>query len=162
MTPLVSLALITLLQLFPHYREAHPRHWHIQHWAIEVDTHRFTGAKSCRLERERVSYRREALVFRFAEHIDTSGATYRIDAGTPQSAKADLVTLAKLGFALYSNDLDNPTGGIVRIPIARLESARSVWIQPRTDHYPVEFPIAGLAAALDSERAAGCTDAAFD
>jgi hypothetical protein len=157
MISLARLALI-LIPLYPHYREVQVRHWHVQHWALEAKTDRFTGKTWCHLERGPMSYLRQALVFHFPVRVDTSDATYRVDAGTPQSAKSDAVALAKLGFSLYAEDLDNPSGGIVRIPMTKLLSARSVLIQIRAGRYPTPFTIAGFSAALDSARTAGCTD----
>jgi hypothetical protein len=162
MTPLAHLALVTWLSLTPHYREAHVRHWHVQHWVVTVDTHRFTGDKTCRLVNGPVDYRRDALVFHFSDQVDTSNAIYRVDAGAPRTAQSDLIDLAKLGFSLYAPSLDNPSGGLVRIPTTRLQGASLVWIQAQTGKYPIKFTIAGFAAALDVARNAGCTEASFD
>jgi hypothetical protein len=162
MTPLAQLALVAMLSLTPPYREAHVRHWHVQHWRVEVATHRFTGDKSCRLENGPVDYRRHALVFHFPTQVDTSNAIYRVDAGMPRTSQSDLIDLAKLGFSLYAPSLDNPSGGLVRIPTMRLQGASLVWIQPQIGRYPIEFTIAGFAAAMDIARTAGCTEASFD
>jgi len=162
MTLLARLALVTLLPFMSHYHEAHVRLWRVQHWVVEVDTHRFTGDKSCWLVRGQVSYRRQALVFHFPVRLETTNAIYRVDAGEPRAARSDLVDLAKLGFELYAPSLDNPSGGLVRIPTMRLQGANSVWIQSQPGKYPVEFNIAGFSAALDAARAAGCTEASFN
>jgi hypothetical protein len=162
MTPLAQLALVGLISLTPHYREAHVRHWHVQHWLVEVATHRFTGDKTCKLVNGPVDYRRHTLVFRFPVQVDTSNAIYRVDAGMPRAARSDLIDLAELGFSLYAPNLDNPSGGLVRIPTKRLQGASLVWIQAQTGKYPIEFTIAGFASAMDTARANGCTEASFD
>jgi len=162
MTPLAHLALVTLLWLIPNYREAHVRHWRVQHWVVTVDTHRFTGDKTCQLVNGPIDYRRHALVFHFPVRADTSNAIYRVDAGMPRTSQSDLVDLAKLGFSLYAPSLDNPSAGLVRIPTMRLQGASLVWIQPHTGKYPIRFTIAGFAAAMDTARTAGCTEESFD
>jgi hypothetical protein len=130
-------------------------------WTVTAHVERFTGRMACQVTRPGVAYRRQALVFRLSPRIDTSAAVYRVDAGAPVWARTDEPELARLGFALHGDDLNNPSGGVVRVPQGRLAGARAVQIETAADHRPFKFVIAGLAEALDAAKRAGCGDADF-
>jgi len=163
MTSPASLALIALLSL--------PLPWvhtgkaaevsHVDGWTVRAHVDRFTGARTCVLSRGRIDFERRALVFHLPAKIDTAAALYRIDGAAPVGVGADEAELAGLGFALHTDDLDNPSGGIVRIPIHRLASATEVQIEAAPGRAPVKFKIGGLSAALDAARHAGCADGDF-
>ena len=66
------------------------------------------------------------------------------------------------GIAVDGPGLDNPTDGVVWIPIAELANVRHVWIRPNTRHPPTKFIMEGLAAVLLRARTRGCEpDATF-
>ena len=165
MTASASLALAALLGLhvpslhvpWPHSSEVS----HVGGWVLKAHLDRFAGERSCTLSRGRIDYQRQALVFRLPARVDTDAALYRIDGGEPIAVRADEAELAGLGFALHNDDLDNPSGGLVRIPVHRLASAGAVQIEAAPGRRPVKFRIGGLAAALDAARAAGCSEADF-
>lgn len=166
MTASASLALAALLGL--HMPSLHVP-WphgaavvsHVGDWTLKTRLDRFAGERSCTLSRGRIDYQRQALVFRLSTHTDTAAALYRIDGAEPVAVRADEAELASLGFALHNDDLDNPSGGLVRIPAHRLATAGEVQIEAGPGRGPVKFKIGGLAAALDAARAAGCAEADF-
>ena len=134
---------------------------HVDGWTLTTRLDRFAGERSCSLSRGRIDYQRQALVFHLPARTDTAAALYRIDGAAPVPARADEAELAGLGFTLHNDDLDNPSGGLVRIPAHRLAGAGEVRIEPAAGRRPVKFKIGGLAAALDAARQAGCGEGDF-
>ena len=138
-------------------RDTHSR---IGGWTLHIRSDRFSGGRTCRLSRDHVEYQRGALVFRVSRRSSTLTAVYRIDGGAARAASADALELARMGFAIYQDDLADPSGGVVRIPIGRLRDAKSVAIEVRRE--PVTFKVAGLDAALAAAGKAGCNQDAFN
>lgn len=164
MTP-THVALIALLSFPLPWKHAAPAPGavpgHVEGWALRVQADRFTGAHSCRLFRGAMDVQRQALVVHLPTRLDTAGAVYRVDGGPTVPAVADDGELAGMGFALHNDDLDNPSGGLVRIPLRRLAAAGEVQIEPAPGRRPLKFKLGGLAAALAAARQAGCADADF-
>jgi hypothetical protein len=131
-------------------------------WTLKVRLDRFTGRRTCLLSFwSRIDYERGALVFHLAPRIDTSAAAYRVNDGVVIEARDDLPDLARRGFLLEDDNLDNPSGGLVRIPEARLAGARSVRIEPGPNQRSFLFNIAGFPSARDRAHTAGCDGATF-
>jgi hypothetical protein len=133
----------------------------VGNWSLVATRDAFRGEARCRLSRGHVVYQRSALVFQLSRHLDTFDAIYRVDGREPVHVREDSAELAQLGFALHQNNLANPSGGIVRIPLGRLDNAKEVEIQARPGKLPVLLAVDGLGAALTSAQGAGCTEASF-
>lgn len=129
---------------------------HVGAWALKVETDRFTGRLTCSLSKPRIRYERQALAFQLSSGANTFDAAYRVDDAPPVSARSDAMELARQGFALHNDDLANPSGGLVRIPLGRLSGAQAVRIQSRPNTIPVRFKIDGLSEALAAAQSAGC------
>lgn len=156
------IALATALSLpFLGAQDVQRQHQRIGAWTLTVTHERFAGAVKCRLTTNRVGYERQALVMRLPAQVNTASALYRIDDGDPRPAAGDAMELASLGFALTRDDLDNPSGGLVRVPARLLAEASRVGVQTRPGGPVFRFKVAGLQAALDAARAAGCVEASF-
>jgi hypothetical protein len=156
-------ALIALL-LFPSLQPhdgGDGRVKHISGWVLSVRSDRFAGRILCRLGRPKIDYLRQTLVFHLPASSDTSGAIYRVDGGSPIWGQDDQMELVRLGFALHNDDLSNPSGGLVRIPLHRLVNARTVRIEVTPVRPSVKFKIDGLAQALEVARNAGCGPESF-
>jgi len=125
-------------------------------WILEMRTDSFAGRIECSVYRGRVSYERQALVFHLPGSVDTFDAAYRIDGGRTYLSRDDAEDIAAQGFVLRDDDLDNPSGGLVRIPSVRLEGAKLVQIQPRPNIKPILFRLDGLGAAVAAARQLGC------
>jgi hypothetical protein len=130
-------------------------------WTLDIRKDVFTGRQACRLRRGEVYYERRALVFQLGGRADTSQAAYRIDGGPAYQVAADQVELARLGFELQGEDLFNPSGGVVRVTLARLGAARRVDIAPKLYGPSRRFDVEGLGQALRKARA-WCAEADFD
>jgi hypothetical protein len=156
---LAKLSLLALLglPLFGRNPEVHD----IGRWRLDAHRDAFTGQTLCTLTRGGtgpggIEYTHHALVLHLSPKTDTSAALYRLDQGPVYAVKTDQADLAKLGFPLHADDLDNPSAGLVRIPIARVVGARVVSVDYSVGRRVVVFKIDGLAAALDAAAAAGC------
>jgi hypothetical protein len=125
-------------------------------WTLVVRKDSFAESTACSLRRGKVEYGRSTLTFHLPAQINTFSAVYRIDGGPPLKAADDMVQMARLGFALHDDDMDNPSGGLVRIPEQRLLKANTVRIEAPPGRRPAPFKVLGLNHALDAARAAGC------
>jgi len=160
---LIHLALLGHLSLPTPWRHvprpSDPRHF--GGWTLVVRTDAFSTGHVCRLTRPGAEYQRQAVVLHLSPKVDTSQGVYRIDTAPPRSVGDDQATLAGLGFELHNDDLANPSGGLVRIPVGRLLNASAVRVETVAFTASTKFNLGGLRAALDAAKAAGCQDADF-
>lgn len=165
MTP--ALAMTSILLFWHPHLPSHLPAWRdpearkVAGWTVRVRGDAFSGGAACRISRGGADYQRQALVFHLRPTLDTQTAVYRIDGGPARRASQDQADLAKLGFALHNDDLINPSGGIVRIPVAHLAGAHAVRIETAAGQPPVKFHIEGWDAALAAAKATGCGEADF-
>lgn len=131
-------------------------------WRLTVHREAFTGAVTCRLARRWMEFRRQTLIIHLPTRVDSSAAVYRIDQGSPFWVRQDQMRMARLGFALDNDNLDNPSGGLVRIPAERLVGARLVFIEAVANTRPYMFRIDGLDVALARAGQFGCGGGGFD
>jgi len=151
---------LALSLVFPHWTRRGEQHlilpWRshgeqrVDGWTLNVRLDHFSYRKVCSLHRDHVHYERHALVFHLPSHTDTSRADYRIDNAAPRWVTADAMDLARLGFALHDDSLKNPSGGLVRITLARLAGGRQVEIETRPFGAWTRFDASGIQAALAS------------
>jgi hypothetical protein len=127
-------------------------------WTLRTRPDAFAQETSCRLVRGRATWERGVVVFHLGAKVNSAGAVYRIDDGAPISAAADQPAVAALGFAIWRDNLANPSAGVVQIPAAKLANAHLVTIEPRTHALRTySFPVDGLATAVDAAKAKGCS-----
>jgi hypothetical protein len=151
----------------PAHRSETPAHRselvRVGEWRLTVHREAFTGATTCRLMRRWMEFRRQTLIIHLPTRIDSSSAVYRIDQGAAFWTRDDQMRMARKGFALDNDNLNNPSGGLVRIPAERLVGARLVFIEavantPR----PYMFRIDGLDKALVLAGQMGCGSGGLD
>jgi hypothetical protein len=159
-----ALALVTMLLLPLPWRNGtvHDVQQKVGGWTLDVRNNSFTADARCHLVKGRVSFTRGVLIFRLSPGVDTSEAYYRVDGGEPRAAKAELMSVAHAGLAIYDDQLANPSGGVVRIPAERVGHGKLVAIQANTTSAPRRFDIAGLDSALDQAAKLGCTPTTFE
>jgi hypothetical protein len=157
-----GLCLSTAAAAFPFFPK-HPRiarhRTEISDWRLDVSTNPFSGNVVCRL-RERhgeAVYQQGAIGFRFRASWDVENAIYRVDGGAPRTWRNDLPELVHLGTPIDTGGIDNPTQGIVWIPLSRLEGANAIVIQPRPDRAQRTFHFAGFRGLYEDAVARGCT-----
>jgi hypothetical protein len=135
---------------------------HVGRWTLGIRRDRFSGGATCRLYRHGVHYERGALVIGLPRKVDTFVAIYRLDDGPPVRVRDELDAMALAGFAVHADDLDNPSGGLVRVPEGRALDARWLRIEAPPRRFLFSYRIEGLRAAIAAARLAGCDDPAFD
>jgi len=134
-------------------------------WSLVVRNDSFAKQYHCRLRAtdKRILYQPNALGFAFRRSRDTLGAWYRIDDRRPVRWQDQFPTLVASGAAIDGGGLDNPTGGIVWIPIDEVTSANSVRIRPGGDGKESVFRLTGFSRMRDAAHRLGCvSDASFE
>ncbi len=125
-------------------------------WRLEVAHDGFTGKTLCVVRNGDMTYHHGVMTFDFGGGTDTAEAQFRLDDGPPVKTVILASQAAGLGARFGSNDLRNPSGGVVHIPASALGQAQQISIRPgeRADHRV--FSLGGLPEALDAARAKGC------
>ena len=119
---------------------------------------RFSGEIACRLRARdgRAEYAGHAVGFRFKTRSDVAGAVYRVDGGPPRAWRDDRAALIILGAPLDFGGMDNPSGGVVWLPLSVLADANAVMIQPRPDRGARTFHFRGLKGLHQLGLEQGC------
>ena len=157
------IALISTLLTWPFGQpQSVVRMTHLGAWRMSVRTDRFTGAVSCRLFKGSafepgVAYAHASLAFRFSPRLSTLDAVYRVDQGPARLWTSIYPSLVQLRAMPPAASLENPTGGLVVLPMTELTAARTVTIRPSPDSQPKIFQVARIADALAQARALGCS-----
>ncbi|PXA78649.1 hypothetical protein DMC25_22375 [Caulobacter sp. D4A] len=136
--------------------------YHLKGWEMRIERDGFTGLTRCRLYapstvfQGRMTYARDVLGFHLGEDVDVGEAWYSIDDKPPVAWRDDFPTLASRREPLSTDNLFNPTGGVVLIPHDKLDGARTVTIRAGRDQTPRRFRLKGFERALAAARANGC------
>lgn len=136
--------------------------YHLKGWDMRIERDGFTGLTRCRLYapgsvlQGRITYARGVLGFHLGEDVDVAGAWYSIDDKPPVAWRDDFPGLAEIREPLRTENLFNPTGGVVLIPRDKLAGARTVTIRSERGETPKRFRLKGFEQALVAARANGC------
>jgi hypothetical protein len=130
-------------------------------WKVAISRDRFTKGASCVVyqgtrSHPLVSATRTAVRFHFPRRDDVSQAWYAFDGGPAKPWKLDAPTLVTLGVSLDGQDIRNPSGGVLVLPIAEVKGAHIVSIRLDDKHGPHRFGLDGMNDALASAEAQGC------
>lgn len=129
-------------------------------WTYEIATDRFTGGKSCVVRRGDVSLVNGVVTFRFKPDLDTAAAWYRLDDAVARPVSDYTLELRRAGAPpVASDDLANPSGGLVRLPFSAMKSASKIAIRIDERRSARTFKLAGLALAASASAAKGCDPA---
>lgn len=134
-------------------------------WSLAVRHDGLTRQTRCRLHanNRRILYQPQALGFAFRKSRDTLGAWYIIDNDAPVRWQDRYPQLIASGAAIDGPGLDNPTGGVVWIPIDEVAHAHNVRIRAGTRGQGRLFRLVGFASMLDAAHRLGCSsDASFE
>ncbi|HWE98529.1 MAG TPA: hypothetical protein VG248_01925 [Caulobacteraceae bacterium] len=142
-----------------HLRFRADSRFRVGRWLLHVRRERFTGAETCSVEARREHIERQALVLQFPRAVDTANASYRIDGAAALNVADDRPGLAIQGFQVWKDDLANPSGAVVRVPLSRLSGAQAVRVEPRRNGHVWAFRVEGLSAALAAAKREGCPGA---
>lgn len=154
-------SLLSGLWPFHHDRQIVAERYVIPEWHIDVARDKFTHAVQCRLyqgtrKKPLIAYYHDALVFRFARKLNTTQAAFQVDSGEVQSWTAVYPDLIGTGARVPARSMDNPTDGLVMLPLSALQQAQTVTIRPTPKRRPQRFAIGGFSDALRAGVAQGC------
>jgi hypothetical protein len=150
------LALAAMLGLFQVHTTTDARTIQLGRWSLELAADRFTGTIACRLRVSKAVFDEKAATFEFGHSVDTSDAFYRIEDGPVLAWRSLIPSLVAQGVKVQNDDLANPSGGRVPIPLKLLSDARSVEIRPDVHHRPKLFKLNGLQSAIERANERGC------
>jgi hypothetical protein len=127
-------------------------------WRVSARHDVFAGTTRCfiRSINHHIVYQPGALGFRFHRHRDTLDTWYRIDGGAPLRWQDRYPTLIASGAQIDGPALDNPTGGIVWLPIADLKDAKTVTVRTSGRGNGHAYALRGFPRVLDAARRLGC------
>ncbi len=146
------------LPFLPRHPQVERHRTEIGPWRLDVATNPFSGNIVCRLREryDRAFYQQGAIGFRFPGGWDVNKAVYRLDGGLPRLWRNDLPELVRLGTPIDTGGIDNPSQGIVWIPLSRLQGVNSIAIQAREDRVPRTFRVGDFIALYEEAIARGC------
>lgn len=138
--------------------------YHLDGWEMRIERDGFSGLTRCRLYapsgllQGRITYARDVLGFHLGEKVDVADAWYSIDDAPPTAWRDDFPLLAARREPAATDNLFNPTGGVVLIPRDKLKGAHTVTIRAERGRTPRRFRLMGFEQALAAARANGCDD----
>jgi hypothetical protein len=131
-------------------------HLRVGNWGLDVVQDRFTGSIGCEIRKSAITYRHGVVVFQFGHNVDTANAEFRVDNGPARPVSSVTVEAAGLGARFGSDNLDNPSDGVVNIPASVISNARQVSIRPNARSNHRTFDLTGLAQAVVAARSHRC------
>ncbi|MFP1133346.1 hypothetical protein [Asticcacaulis sp. W401b] len=136
--------------------------YQLEGWVMTIQTDGFTGQPRCHLysprtlSQGRINYEGGALGFAFDRDEPTQDAWYRVDHQNAKRWQDTYPELVKLRIPLEGGTLLNPSGGVVLIPEAELETAREVHIRLEDTQSPKRFRLRGFQKAKQAALDNGC------
>jgi hypothetical protein len=131
-------------------------HRRVGGWTVKLARDRFTGAVSCWMNKGRVEFRGDVLVFHADSDVDTDDAVFRIDGGPGRSVREATYEDQRRGYFRDGGPLENPSSGKVALPSFYVTGAKWVYIRANPRRSPVAFDVRRFADALALARSMNC------
>ena len=131
-------------------------HRYVGGWTVKLMRDRFTGAVSCSMNKGRVEFRRDVLVFHGDSRADTDDAVFRIDGGPARSVREATYDDQRHGYFRDAGPLENPSAGQVALPSFYVTGASWVYIRANPRRSPERFDVRRFPDALTLARAMKC------
>jgi hypothetical protein len=125
-------------------------------WTLVVSKDRFTGAVTCLAQGRHMMIQDGVVLFDLGARQDTSGAVYKLDGGAARATLASVPAGMLPRAVIDRTPLDNPSNGLVALPLASFDGVRRVDIRANARSQPVGFDMTGVPALLKAEAAHGC------
>lgn len=131
-------------------------------WQMTIQKDGFTGQVTCQLfklrtlSQGRITYAQQTLGFEMGKGVDVLKAWYKIDDQPTRPWQSLFHRLAANHIEIDAGPLENPTAGVVYIPVDDLAGARTVTIRARQSSRARAFKLSGFERALATARANGC------
>jgi len=135
------------------------RQYAIGQWTIAVRRNGFSQQIVCQLRGPHIRFQRGAVGFDTHTDRGVSDAWYRIDGAAARPWRDRYPMLVEQDVSIESGGLDDPTRGIVWLPLADLARAHTVIVQVRArgGHVRLKrFSLKGLAYMHDAATRLGC------
>lgn len=144
----LSYALIAIVS--QHYAFAQAAKPKSNAWQLQVAQDIFADRTNCSLETRDhlIRFQPGAIGFFFPHRRDTLAAWYRIGDGPPVRWQDRYPALFAAGVRVDGTGLDDPTAGMVWIPLAEFASARTVWIRLIPKDRPRRYFLPPIAPSL--------------
>lgn len=133
-------------------------------WTVAIRHDSFAAQVRCTLQEKhrRLVYQPHAVGFRLGRSFKTTDIAYRVDGGEAVRWQDRVPQLIASGVQIDGPALDNPTAGIVWLPIEEVRDSRVVAIRAAAGGKVHRFQMRGFAAMFDAARRLGCaSDASF-
>jgi len=141
--------------LFERGQQITTRH-HVGGWTVRVSWDRFTGAISCAVNKGRVEFSNDVLIFHSNPEVDTSDAIFRVDGGPARSVREATYDDQRRGYYRSGGPLANPSAGEVALPSFYVTGAKWVYIRANPGRAPDGFDVRHFPEALALARAKKC------
>jgi len=125
-------------------------------WTLVVEKDRFSGDVQCRGLGRGMTYKDGVLTFHMGRSVNTAQAEFRLDQGPAKAAGDFAVEAAGRGAAFRTDNLLNPSGGLVHLPIETVRPATTVSIRADRDRRARTYRLRGLERTLEAAKAQGC------
>lgn len=126
-------------------------------WTVIVRKDLFTGSVSCGARRGDVRLQDAVVVFSLGRDIDTSDAVYRLNLGAAHSVRDVALRDRVLGARITTEPIDNPSRGLVVLPVSDLLDVDNIWIRATANTPPRRFVVSGLRDVMAKEQTATCS-----
>ena len=153
---MLLIAALALLWPFNGSTPVKHRYGEVAHWKFHLTDDRFSGVKQCQITRGPIQVEKGFVRFQLGRSADSADAIYSIDGQPPQNWTVVSPELVKAGIDVEEDNLSNPSGGVVFLPLEMVRDAHEVrirasgWVSPRI------YKISGLPTSLDLAKEQGC------
>jgi hypothetical protein len=132
-------------------------------WTLEIRRDRFSERTICRLSGRNLAYQPGALGFATRARLGVADAWYRIDNGAPRSWRDLYPKLYADGIQIETGGIEDPTRGIVWLPLAVVQGAREVRIETeaRGRRRISRFRLRSFAVMYEASLRLGCSSDGF-
>jgi hypothetical protein len=153
-----ALALVGVLtRLWPFGDEiTEKRYRPVRGWTLVVEKDRFSGEVQCRGLGRGMSYKNGVLTFHMGINVNTALAEVRLDQGPAKAAGEFAIAAAGRGAAFRTDNMLNPSGGLVHLPVEVVRPAATVSIRADRDRRAKTYRLRGLEQTLEAAKTQGC------
>jgi hypothetical protein len=131
-------------------------HHHVGGWTVKVSWDRFTGGITCAVNKGRVEFKGDVLIFHSDPEVDNSDAVFRIDGGPARSVHEATFDDERRGYYRKDGPLANPSAGEVALPSFYVTGAKWVYIRANPHRAADTFDVRRFSDALALARAKKC------
>lgn len=132
-------------------------------WTVEIRHDTFSDQTSCRLSGSRMIYQAGAIGFDTRRHRGLTNTFFKVDGGGARRWQELYPDLLNAGVRMETGGIDDPTGGVVWLPVGLVQTAHEVAIESQTPLRPTvsRFRLSGFAGMWAAALRLGCPSDGF-